>query len=199
MMSIYEKLSKIQTELVVAKNKRNDFGGFNYRSCEDILQAVKPFLTQHNLILTLSDEVVLVGDKHYIQATATLTDGAETINTKAFAREPATPKSKMDESQTTGSASSYARKYALNGLFALDDGADSDKLNDGKKTNEKLITKAQISELKKLGFNDERLEKMAKYYKVATISEVTYKQAEETLNKQKRNLEKEQSEANKNE
>ena len=198
-MSIYEKLSKIQTELVVAKNKRNDFGGFNYRSCEDILQAVKPFLTQHDLILTLSDEVILVGDKHYIQATATLTDGAETINTKAFAREPASPKSKMDESQTTGSASSYARKYALNGLLALDDNVDSDKLNDGKKTNEKLITKAQISELKKLGFNDERLEKMAKYYKANSINEVTYKQAEETLNKQKRNLEKEQSEANKNE
>lgn len=198
-MSIYEKLSKIQNELVVGKNKHNDFGGFNYRSCEDILQAVKPFLTQYNLILTLSDEVILVGDKHYIQATANLTDGAETINTKAFAREPASPKAKMDESQTTGSASSYARKYALNGLFALDDGADSDKLNNGKKTGEKLITKAQISELKKLGFNDERLEKMAKYYKVNNINEITYKQAEETINKQKRNLEKEQSEAANNE
>ena len=198
-MSVYEKLSKIQAELVVAKNKHNDFGGFFYRSCEDILQAVKPFLTQCSLILTLSDEVILVGDKHYIQATAILTDGTESISTKAFAREPTSPKSKMDESQTTGSASSYARKYALNGLFALDDGADSDKLNDGKKTGEKLITKAQITELKKLGFNDERLDKMSKYYKANSINEVTYNQAQETINKQKRNIEKEQSEANNNE
>lgn len=184
-MSIYEKLTNIQTKLKVEKNKHNDFAGFNYRSCEDILLAVKPFLEAHNLSLLLTDDIVCVDGRAYIKATAILTDGESEIHVSALAREPEKPKAKMDESQTTGSTSSYARKYALNGLFALDDGEDSDGSNLRPKE-EKLITKEQIEELRKLGFDDDRLEKMTKYYKKDSLHDVTYKEAGETITKQKK-------------
>lgn len=184
-MSIYEKLTSIQTKLKVEKNKHNDFAGFNYRSCEDILLAVKPFLEMHNLSLLLTDDIVCVDGRAYIKATAILTDGESEIHVSALAREPEKPKAKMDESQTTGSTSSYARKYALNGLFALDDGEDPDDPNLRPKE-EKLITKEQIEELRKLGFDDDRLEKMTKYYKKDSLHDVTYKEAGETITKQKK-------------
>lgn len=193
MKEIYRKLTEIQSSLKVEKGKHNDFADFNYRSCEDILQAVKPLCAKEGLVLLLTDEVVQKGERFYIEATATLTDGEETITAKALAREPDKAKPKMDESQTTGSTSSYARKYALGGLFALDDGNDSDKVNNGKnneKQPEKLITKAQINELKKLGFTDERLDGMAKYYKVDKLENVTFKQAEQAIQKQKKMNEK---------
>lgn len=189
MKEIYKKLSAIQNELKVEKNKYNQFAEFKYRSCEDILQAVKPLCAKHELALQLTDEVVQKGERFYIEATATLTDGEEFINSKASAREPDKAKPKMDESQTTGSTSSYARKYALCGLFAIDDGNDSDTLNNGKgkeKPQEKLVTKVQIEELKKLGFTDERLKKMANYYKVEKIEQITFKQAEQAIQKQKK-------------
>ncbi|MBR2385700.1 ERF family protein [bacterium] len=187
MSQLQSKLIKIQSELTVGKSKHNSFGDFNYRSCEDILKAVKPYLSELSLLLLLTDEVIFIGEKHYIKATAKLTDGTDTIEVSALAREPGTPKPKMDDSQTTGSTSSYARKYALSGLFGLDDGNDSDTTNNGKKPKEtKLITKVQIAELKKLGFSDERLEKMAKYYKVESIEQITFKQASEAIEKQKR-------------
>ena len=195
MSELHTKLIAIQNELSVQKTKHNEFGNFNYRSCEDILKAVKPYLKEHSLLLLLTDEVIFIGEKHYIKATAKLTDGTETIEVSASAREPGTPKAKMDDSQTTGSTSSYARKYALNGLFGLDDGNDSDTTNNGKKTKEaKLITKVQIAELKKLGFSDERLEKMAKYYKVESIEQISFKQASEAIEKQKRAIEKKTAE-----
>lgn len=189
MKEIYKKLTTIQEQLKVEKKKHNDFADFNYRSCEDILQAAKPLCTAQGLALILNDEIVQKGDRFYIEASATLTDGEDFITTKASAREPEKPKAKMDESQTTGSTSSYARKYALGGLFALDDGNDSDKTNNGKnkeKPEEKLVTKVQIEELKKLGFTDERLKKMANYYKTEKIEQITFKQAEQAIQKQKK-------------
>lgn len=186
--NIYEKLVDIQSKLKVEKSKHNDFGGFDYRSCEDILQAVKPMLNEHKLALLLLDELEYVENRSYIKATAILTDGESEIKVSALAREPEKPKAKMDESQTTGSTSSYARKYALNGLFALDDGEDSDNPN-LRPREEKLITKEQIDELRKLGFDDKRLESMAKYYKVELVKDITFAQAEETIKKQKKVLE----------
>ena len=123
-----EKLLKIQTELKAPKNQRNNFGGYNYRSCEDIFEAVKPLLEKEGLLLRLTDKLVNIGDRYYIKATAILTDGNETIENTAYAREEETKKG-MDGSQITGASSSYARKYALNGLFLIDDVKDSDATN----------------------------------------------------------------------
>lgn len=120
-----EKLIKIQQALKAPKNQYNDFGKYAYRSCEDILEAVKPLVAEEGLALTLSDELVQMGDRYYVKATVTLTDGTASIQAHAFAREAMTKKG-MDESQVTGTASSYARKYALNGLFCIDDAKDAD-------------------------------------------------------------------------
>lgn len=126
------KLLTIQTKLNAPKNQRNNFGGFNYRSCEDILTAVKPLLAETNTSLTISDEVVLIWEtRFYIKATATLYDNetwSEITSTSAFAREQEDKKG-MDQSQVTGAASSYARKYALNWLFCIDDNRDADAMS----------------------------------------------------------------------
>lgn len=123
------ELVYIQSNLKAPKNQRNNFGGYNYRSCEDIMEAVKPLLKEVNCSLTLSDEIVQVSDRIYVKATATLkTPSGEIYQNTAFARE-ALAKKGMDESQVTGAASSYARKYALNGLFCIDDTKDADALN----------------------------------------------------------------------
>lgn len=124
------KLSAIQKELKAPKSQVNDFAHFNYRSCEDILEAVKPLLG--NLTITLFDEVELIGDRYYVKATAVLSDGENDIRRTAFAREGDT-KAGMDVAQITGAASSYARKYALNGLFAIDDTKDADTQDNSKK------------------------------------------------------------------
>ena len=124
------RLIEIQSKLKAPKNQRNTFGNYNYRSCEDILEAVKPILKEQNVVLIISDEIVNVGTRFYIKATAKLFDdtGKEIASTSATAREEETKKG-MDASQITGSASSYARKYALNGLFAIDDTKDADSTN----------------------------------------------------------------------
>lgn len=125
-MNIYEKLASIQQELHAPKGQRNNFGNYNYRSCEDILEAAKPVLQKHGLVLLLNDDLVNINDRYYIKATARLMDNeGNNIETAALAREAATKKG-MDESQITGTASSYARKYALNGLFCIDDSKDAD-------------------------------------------------------------------------
>jgi len=130
-MTDLNPLAHIQTNLRVPKGQLNKFGGYKYRSCEDILEAVKPLLTETGTTLTISDEVQLVGDRVYIKATAVLAlDGNVQAFTTGFAREAVTKKG-MDEAQITGSASSYARKYALNGLFAIDDVKDADFTNVG--------------------------------------------------------------------
>lgn len=120
---IYKKLAKIQQELKAPKGQYNDFGRYNYRSCEDIVEAVKPLLGE--AVLLLEDEIVLIGNRYYVKATAELRKGVESVKATAFARESEVKKG-MDESQITGAASSYARKYALNGLFAIDDTKDAD-------------------------------------------------------------------------
>ncbi|WP_339885371.1 ERF family protein [Vreelandella maris] len=123
MKALTEKLAEIQRTLNAPKSQHNKFGGYNYRSCEDILQAVKPLLG--GLVITVNDEMQAVGERVYVKATATLTDGEHSISTTAFAREAAAKKG-MDDSQITGSTSSYARKYALNGLLLIDDNKDAD-------------------------------------------------------------------------
>jgi len=127
--NIYGKLHEIQTQLKAPKNQFNSFGKYNYRSCEDILEAVKPLL--NGLVLLLSDDIIQIGDRYYVKATATLTDGKDTISNPAHAREEADKKG-MDASQLTGATSSYARKYALAGLFLLDDNKDADTQDNSK-------------------------------------------------------------------
>lgn len=121
-------LQQIQQKLKAPKNQRNSFGGYNYRSCEDILEALKPVLAEFNAAVLLSDEIVQMGTRWYVKATATLKTENESISVTAFAREAENRKG-MDESQITGSASSYARKYALNGLFGIDDTKDADTMD----------------------------------------------------------------------
>lgn len=126
--TIGQLLQIIQQKLKAHKGQFNTFGKYQYRSCEDILEAIKPLLAETDTILILTDDVVMVGDWHYIKATAKLAGDKEAIETIAFAREPEIKKG-MDASQITGTASSYARKYALNGLFCIDDTKDSDATN----------------------------------------------------------------------
>ncbi|HBA8388370.1 TPA: ERF family protein [Escherichia coli] len=130
---LYNKLWTIQQTLNAPKNQRNNFGGYNYRSAEDILEAVKPLL--QNITLTVSDEIVLIGDRYYVKATATLSDGEDVIAVTAYAREEENKRG-MDASQLTGATSSYARKYALNGLFCIDDAKDPDTDAYAKQTNQ---------------------------------------------------------------
>lgn len=135
--NIYKKLFNIQQELNCPKKQFNKFGNYNYRSCEDILEAVKSLLKENNLILVINDEVIEVGGKNYIKATAKLIDidTGEAIETSALAREDEERK-KFDAPQITGSCSSYARKYCLNGMFAINDVKDSDTTNNGKEEKE---------------------------------------------------------------
>ena len=127
MDSFKKRVMDLQSELKAPKGQTNKFGGYKYRSCEDILEAVKPLLKKYSLVLTIGDDLINYGDRYYICATATLrdTDGTEEIKNSAYAREAAEKKG-MDEAQITGTASSYARKYALNGLFCIDDTKDAD-------------------------------------------------------------------------
>lgn len=127
-MSILNKLINIQSELKAPKGQYNSFGKYKYRSCEDIFEAVKPLLKKENLALTISDKLVLIGERYYVKATAKLADDKESMEISAYAREEENKKG-QDGSQITGASSSYARKYALNGLFLIDDAKDSDATN----------------------------------------------------------------------
>ena len=156
-MEIYKKLSGIQCELVATKGQYNNFGKYSYRSCEDILEAVKPLLDKYKVAIVIKDDIVLVGDRFYVKATATLIDSdtGETVETSAFARESADKKG-MDSSQVTGATSSYARKYALNGLFAIDDNKDADATNTHGKEAIKVnmtpaLSEAQLKRLYAIG------------------------------------------------
>lgn len=130
-MNTLEKLAAVQAELKAPKGQFNSFGKYRYRSCEDILEAVKPILKAHGLALVLKDDVRQIGERYYVTATAAVIDPetGERVEATASAREEAEKKG-MDASQITGAASSYARKYALNGLFAIDDTKDADATND---------------------------------------------------------------------
>lgn len=122
---VLEVLAKIQSELKAPKGQYNGFGKYKFRSCEDILEALKPLLTKYECTMTLSDDVILIGERYYIKATATLYHNGGSVTNTAFAREDLDKKG-MDDSQITGTASSYARKYCLNGLFLIDDTKDAD-------------------------------------------------------------------------
>lgn len=203
MNSVLKKLFEIQQELKVPKNQRNTFGNYNFRNCEDIMEASKPICKKYNCLLTCSDEVIYVGERYYIRATATLfdLDSNESISTNAEAREEETKKG-MDASQITGASSSYARKYALNGLLQLDDNKDADtteyqKQNNvtKKTTNQEMITEEQIKLIHVLFGKIEKSENQIfknfenmvakqnvyKKFKVSTSKELTKEKAKELI------------------
>lgn len=161
-MTIHTKLAAIQQKLKAPKNQVNKFGGYKYRSCEDILEAVKPLLK--DLTLVIGDEIVMVGNRIYVRATASVSDGEHTIFAHGFARE-AEQKKGMDESQITGAASSYARKYALNGLFLIDDTRDADATNDHKQ--DKSPDPLDLDKVLKAMSEAKDKATVTKYYKAA--------------------------------
>lgn len=151
-MAVREKLLAVQAELKAPKGQTNSFGKYKYRSCEDILESVKPLLKKYNATLVISDSLELIGERYYIKATATFqdveTDGV--IENTAYARESAEKKG-MDDSQVTGATSSYARKYALNGLFLIDDtkDADTDEFRNQQKSKEERDFDKKVEDDKK--------------------------------------------------
>lgn len=184
-MSIYDKLFNIQQNLNAPKSQRNNFGNYNYRSCEDILEAVKPLLSENKCVLKLSDEIIYTGERYHVKAIATLTDieTGEKESANGWAREEESKKG-MDGSQITGASSSYARKYALNGLFCIDDNKDSDSTNTHGKDNKKnssSLSNAQVTRLyalaNKAGYDKAKIEQMisAKYKKdIKSLSKEEY-------------------------
>ena len=190
MSNIYEKLSSIQNELVVTKNQRNNFGNYNFRSAEDILEASKPICKRYSTVLRVSDEMITKNERVYVEATATLFDfEGNCIEATASAREPQTQKG-MNEAQITGSASSYARKYALGGLFNLDDNKDADATNKHGKEKPSvpkttyvpkmtLVQKDKIIKLQQEGKTD--LDKVLQYYKVESLDDLNSQQAETVI------------------
>lgn len=193
MGNIDERLIHIQGELKAPKSQENKFGGYKYRSCEDILEAVKPLLKKEKVTLTISDDIIEVGGRVYVKATATLSDGEDTISTSAFAREAETKKG-MDDSQITGSASSYARKYALNGLFAIDDTKDADATNThgkGQTEAHKAIAEldnrpATAAQIMRIKDTIENIAGLLQYYKVTRLEELTFAQARDAIEKKER-------------
>ena len=177
-----KELIKIQQELKAPKGQYNSFGKYKYRSAEDILEAVKPICHKNGCTLTLSDELKQIGDRYYIEATATLTKDDSSISVTAYAREEESKKG-MDGSQITGTASSYARKYALNGLFCIDDTKDADTDEYAKKQEaegKKPITQFEADELEELCDKKHRdVAKMCAYYSVSELSQLTKAQYED--------------------
>lgn len=192
-MSIQEKLMRIQTEIKAPKNLLNKFGGYRYRNAEGICEAVKPYLQKEKCALVLKDEIIAVGDRIYVKAIATLLDCEtdETFEATAYARESLAKKG-MDDSQITGTASSYARKYALNGLLLLDDTKDEDSEEcktykeekakaeeDAKKTEE--VGNMKIAEVKqnilrqKCAEEGVDLAKLLKLYEITDVAKITEK------------------------
>jgi len=161
MKELLTSLAEVQTELKAPKNQRNNFGNYNYRSAEDILEAVKPLVISKGLVMTISDQVVLVGERYYVEATVTVQNATDSIKVTAMARE-AEDKKGMDDAQITGAASSYARKYALNGMFNIDDTKDADTDEHQKQSprtdevNQDLAAKI-TSTAKKLGYSDNEI------------------------------------------
>jgi hypothetical protein len=167
-------LTAIQRELKAPKSKYNSFGKYSYRSCEDILEAVKPLLEKYNAVMTIRDEMIEVGGRIYVKAIVTLTAGEENYTVTAFARE-AEDKKGMDASQVTGTASSYARKYALNGLFLIDDTKDAD--TDEYTIRTKAIGKVKAQALEKMLTDaGQDVAKFTAYYKVDTLADLTEEQ-----------------------
>ena len=182
-MNIYEKLSNIQIELKAPKGQYNSFGKYKYRSCEDILEALKPIVAKNKATLILSDTLENIGDRYYIKATATLIDTEDNfgkVENTAYAREEAEKKG-MDGSQITGTASSYARKYALNGLFNIDDTKDADTDEFAMQGNDK-VTDTEARVIYGLIKDQNRdLNKFLEYFKIKNTNELTKAQYVEAL------------------
>ncbi len=175
-----KKLIEIQSELKAPKGQYNSFGKYKYRSAEDILEAVKPLCHKHGCVLTLSDTLECIGERYYIKATATIRCEDDVVSVTAYAREEETKKG-MDGSQITGTASSYARKYALNGLFCIDDtkDADTDEYTSQTKDNSK-VTKSDVEKIVQLcDKHNKDTADMCKYFKVAKVEDMTKSQFEE--------------------
>ena len=185
MKEINVKLMNIQQELKAPKGQYNDFGKYAYRSCEDILEAVKPLLKKEKAVLTISDELQYIGNRYYIKATATLidTESEAIISNSAYAREEETKKG-MDGSQITGASSSYARKYALNGLFGIDDNKDSDTTNIQSKEEkeDKKISPKQIELIQKY-YQGENLTKLLEVNNIEKLEDMSINKASEILSK----------------
>lgn len=194
-MNIYEKLTLIQEELKVPKKHNNDFGGFKYRSCEDILDTIKPICKKYNTTLLITDRPILVGEWHYIEAKVLLLDNEKTddfITTTASAREPL-EKTKMDLMQLSGATSSYARKYALGGMFLIDDAKDADSNEFQKQKDfdeDKKISKKQVDALK-MAIDNKNLQEVYvldiltkyHYYNISDIKIKDYAKIVEELRK----------------
>lgn len=193
-MNIYEKLLKAQVELKAPKGQYNSFGKYKYRSCEDILEALKPVLDKLKLTLFIKDDVIEVNTRNYVKATIILVNTEkpdEIIETSALAREEETKKG-MDGSQITGASSSYARKYALNGMFMIDDTKDSDSTNthgkDEAKTDEEkkqafLNSKEGMIERLKESLSSDKLKKVLSAYNVNELWEMSTEQLKEACQK----------------
>ena len=152
-----KELVSIQQELKAPKGQYNSFGKYHYRSCEDILEAVKPLLGKYNCFLNVSDQIEMVGDRIYVKATATLTNSeCKSVTSTAFAREQEN-KAGMDSSQLTGSTSSYARKYALNGLFCIDDTKDADTMDNSSEGKTAYVAPAEKKEDNRPWMSDKNL------------------------------------------
>lgn len=166
-----EKIGYVQSEIKAPKNLKNESMGYTYRSAEDILEIAKPIIHKWGLTLSITDEVIYIGNRYYVKATATLTNGEDSISTTAYARETEERKG-LDQAQLTGAASSYARKYALNGLFLLDDNKDIDSMNNTDTAPQKdnaTLFKEFCSSIKGQ-VNQEELKKFWNYYSPKMVS-----------------------------
>lgn len=203
-MNVYEKLQQVQSGLKAPKNQYNKFGDYHYRNCEDIQEAAKPLLKEVKAALVVGDELVMIGDRYYIKATARFVDceSNEVVENTAYAREGLEKKG-MDVSQVTGSTSSYARKYALNGLFCIDDVKDADNQDNtgkapakpgkaagaagGRKTEK--VTRAMIESIKSLiekySSKGLKMEKILTMYKIKDIADMTTDQYRDCMDKLK--------------
>ena len=177
--AVLKKLAKIQQELKAPKGQYNSFGKYKYRSCEDILEAVKPLLEAQKCTMVIKDDLVNIGNRYYVKAEVCLFDAesGESVSNTAYAREEESKKG-QDSSQITGTASSYARKYALNGLFLIDDTKDADTDEFTKKT--KMVNKTQIKLLEELA-NDDQKKVILEHYGIKDYSELTEQQAQGTI------------------
>ena len=194
-MNINKQLRELQAELKAPKGQRNNFGKYNYRSAEDILEALKPLAVKHGLTFTLSDDITSVGDRVYVQVTASVVnDEGQLIESTAYAREEESKKG-MDGSQVTGAASSYARKYALNGLLLIDDTKDSDATNTHGKDSQPA-PQASVKSRESVGKAEENImDKAVAYIKSQTNKSAAYnaivaKYGEQLSDKQKEGLKK---------
>jgi hypothetical protein len=184
MSDLTRKLASIQQTLKAPKSQVNTFATYKYRSCEDILEAVKPLL--NDLVLTISDDIVEVGGRVYVKATVSINSGSGSVSTTAFARESLSKKG-MDDSQITGSASSYARKYALNGLFCIDDTKDADATNQHDKPS--VIDESQLAVIYDLiEKTDTEIKKFCDAFGIKTVEEMLSNQFDKAMSQLNRKL-----------